>query len=221
MFFFKKDNSIYVLTAALLFNAFSCGPTTSQKQSSDHLKQDVVSADTCSDPDANINCSFINMPENLSHVMNIADRNEPGKRMIISGKIYKPDGETPFPDVIIYAYHTDSKGDYSKKGNEKGVQRWHGYLYGWCKTDINGRYEINSIKPGRYPSNDAPAHIHAAIKEPESSSPYHITDFVFSDDNMVNQKYLSTLSGIGDTGVVDLKMESDTLIGKRDIILKK
>ncbi len=221
MNYFNDYKIIYMLTAEILFNAFSCGQTIQQKQNTSSLERNLISEDTCSDPDADINCSFINMPENLSYIMNITDKSEPGTRISISGTIYKPDGKTPFPDVIIYAYHTDNKGNYSKKGNEKGVQRWHGYLHGWCKTDINGKYEINSIKPERYPSNDEPAHIHAAIKESGNSSPYHITDFVFSDDVMVNQEYLSRLREIGGTGVVDLKVENETLTGKRDIILKK
>ena len=57
--------------------------------------------------------------------MTIAGKNEPGEKLIISGTIYKADGKSPYPNITIYAYHTDSKGYYSKNGTETGVQKWH------------------------------------------------------------------------------------------------
>jgi protocatechuate 3,4-dioxygenase beta subunit len=43
--------------------------------------------------------------------ISIADANEPGKRMIVSGQVFKPDGRTPAPGVIMYVYHTDDTGE--------------------------------------------------------------------------------------------------------------
>jgi protocatechuate 3,4-dioxygenase beta subunit len=151
--------------------------------------------------------------------MTIADQKETGEKLMISGTIFKAYGKTPFPDIILYAYHTDSKGYYSKSGNETGVQKWHGHFHGWCKTDSNGYYEIHTIRPARYPDNTMPAHIHAAIKT-DSGKMFYITDFVFKDDSLVNEKYLSSLVNIGGTGVVDIKKTTEnTWTGKRDIIL--
>lgn len=161
------------------------------------------------------------MPETLTNILDIADKNEPGERMIIKGTVFREDGISPYPDVIIYAYHTDNSGHYSKKGSEKGIQKWHGHLHGWAKTNNEGRYEIHSIRPGRYPGGGAPAHIHSAIKEPGKMEPVYINDFVFKDDNLVDDNYLSSLRSKGGTGVVDLKKnEFDVWTGERDIILK-
>jgi protocatechuate 3,4-dioxygenase beta subunit len=151
--------------------------------------------------------------------MTIAGENEPGEKLEISGTIYKADGKSPYPDIIIYAFHTDNTGHYSKNGTETGVQKWHGRLYGWCKTDGNGQYKIETIRPARYPDNSMPAHIHAAIKK-DNEQIYWITDYVFRDDNLVNEKYLSSLSNVGGTGVVDInKSAENTWTGKRDIVL--
>ncbi|NEU07271.1 intradiol ring-cleavage dioxygenase [Flavihumibacter sp. R14] len=177
--------------------------------------------DDCNDPDADINCSFVHMPASLSSIMNIAGKEEPGDKMIVSGTLLKSDGKTPYPDVIFYAYHTDSKGYYSKNGKEKGVQKWHGHLHGWCKTDRNGRYEIRTIRPAPYPNNKIPAHVHAAVKVPGKPSPYYITDFVFSDDPMINEQYRESIKGkTGGTGIVDLVKDGSVWKGKRDIILE-
>jgi protocatechuate 3,4-dioxygenase beta subunit len=152
--------------------------------------------------------------------MTIAGLNEPGEKLIITGTIFKADSVTTFPDVILYAYHTDHTGHYSKKGDETGVQKWHGHLHGWCKTGSNGQYEIRSIRPARYPGNAIPAHIHAAFKTPDGQMNY-INEFVFKDDSLVNEKYLSSLSDAGGTGVVDLKKTAqNTWTGKRDLIIK-
>jgi len=198
--------SIFPILFLLQISWNSCGQTSSQP-------------DDCDNPDANIECYFLNMPESLSYILTIPYENETAKELIITGTIFKSDGKTPYPNVILYAYHTDSKGYYSKKGNETGVQKWHGRLHGWCKTDSKGFYEIRTIRPARYPDNSMPAHIHAALKT-DNGQMFYITDFVFKDDSLVDEKYLSAINNVGGTGVVDIKMTKENIwVGKRDIIL--
>lgn len=201
----------------LVLTFLSCGETTSQRPDNQHNSQQQ--ADSCDNPDADINCCFVNMPALLSNVMTITGESEPGEKLVISGTVFKADGKTPYPDVIIYAFHTDSEGYYSKKGTETGVQKWHGRLHGWCKTDSQGYYEIRTIRPARYPDNSMPAHIHAVIKTGTGQMLW-ITDYVFNDDNLVDEKYLSSLTNVGGTGVVDIKKFSENIwTGKRDIVL--
>jgi protocatechuate 3,4-dioxygenase beta subunit len=147
----------------------------------------------------------------------IITKNDDGNKLIITGTILKADGVTPYPDVFLYAYHTDKTGHYSKNGKETGIQKWHGALHGWCKTDKNGKYEIHTIRPARYPEGKFPAHIHAAIKEP-SKEPYYISDFVFNDDEFVDSLYLNSFDLPGGKGVVDVIKKDGTWIGQRNII---
>ena len=198
---------------------FSCGQSHPQKNIT---SQTAMTKDNCVDPDANINCCFRNMPIDLTNTMIIGDGNEAGDKLIISGIIYKSDGKSPYPGVIIYAYHTDNTGHYSKKGDETGIQKWHGHLYGWCKTDNNGHYTINTIRQAQYPNNTFPAHIHSAFKLPDNSEPFYINDFVFKDDKYVTQAYISSLTLTGGSGVIELSKSSDGIWkGKRDIIISK
>ena len=198
----------------------SCGQIAANKNVN-QIKSTRVLIDTCDDPDAGVNCCFVNMPTNLTSTMNIVTQKEPGEKLSISGTIFKADGKTPYPNIIIYAYHTDTKGYYSKTGKETGFQKWHGRLHGWCKTDINGNYKINSIRPARYPGNNIPAHIHAAIINKQGKE--LISDFVFKDDNLVNEQYLkSVASMVGGTGVVKvIKSKNGIWIGQRNIILTR
>jgi len=205
---------IVILTSTM----HSCGHSSSTQKENQSNNQ--LENDTCDNPDANINCCFVNMPESISEIMSITRENEPGERLIIKGSIFKLDGTTPYANVVLYAYHTDNTGHYSKTGNETGFQKWHGHLHGWCKTDKNGYYEIHTIRPARYPDNSMPAHIHMAVKT-ENEKMFYITDFVFNDDSLVNEKYLASLSYIGGTGIVNVKKNSENIwIGERNIILK-
>ena len=179
-------------------------------------------SDSCDDPDAAIECYFINGPKNLNSILTIGDKTEPGERLIISGTVVKSDGKTPYSGVVLYAYQTDSKGYYSKNGKERGVQKWHGKLHGWCKTNKNGYYEIHTIKPAPYADSSMPAHIHAAIKLPDSQKAFHISDYVFKNHFLVNEKYESCLiKNIGWPGIIELKKDKDSVWrGSRNITVK-
>lgn len=210
------NTSLYTLIAIYLF--VSCSQVTPENNVTHPVA--VAQKDTCDNPDANINCCFNSIPANLGSVMTIGNLHEPGDKLVISGTIYKADGTTPYANVLVYAYHTNSKGYYAKAGDETGVQKWHGHLHGWCKTDDKGYYEIRSIRPARYPGNAIPAHIHAAVREPQGST-YYISDFVFKDDSLVNDRYVKSItSSVGGAGIVNVvRSPNGTWTGQRDIIL--
>jgi len=182
----------------------------------------TLTNDDCDDsPDVNIECYFINMPETLESIMIRPTAGETADELIITGTIFMADGKTPYQNVILYAYHTDSKGYYSKSGNETGVQKWHGNLHGWCITDSAGRYTIKTIRPAPYPNNSIPAHIHSAVKLPDNSM-LHINDFVFSDDPLINEEYKSSFEReIGGTGIMKLTKKDKIWYGYRNIILEE
>jgi protocatechuate 3,4-dioxygenase beta subunit len=89
----------------------------------------------------------------------IANMEEPGERVVVSGRVVGPDGVTPVSGASVYVYHTDVNGYYSPGTNDNRNPRLRGYL----RTDAQGRYEFNTIKPGPYPNNRIPAHIHYVV----------------------------------------------------------
>lgn len=93
-------------------------------------------------------------PADVSPVGVIAAKSEPGQRLVISGRIFASDGVTPAAGVIVYAYHTDSSGEYHNDANR--VAR----LHGWAKTDADGRFEFRTIRPAPYPGRQIAAHVH-------------------------------------------------------------
>src|SRR5215210_6319255 len=65
------------------------------------------------------------MPETLSWETRIASASEPGELLEMSGVIYRLDGKTPAPNVVLYVYHTDATGYYTPAAGATGNARHH------------------------------------------------------------------------------------------------
>jgi len=103
----------------------------------------------------------------LTWTVRIPPAGEPGDPLTLTGTVYRPDGRTPAAGVIVYAYHTNAEGVYPTRGDERNWARRHGYLRGWIKTNDQGQYRFETIRPGPYPGRSDPAHIHLIVKEPD------------------------------------------------------
>jgi protocatechuate 3,4-dioxygenase, beta subunit len=156
---------------------------------------------------------------NLTSDLYLPDYQEnSGKKVKISGVIYQNDGKTPAKDVILYVYHTDQKGLYSRKGNESGWGKRHGYIRGWLKTNAKGEYAIFTQHPASYPDTQFLAHIHATIHEP-TQQVYYIDEFVFVDDKFMNDEYRQNEEKRGGSGILQVSDNQGLIESKRDIIL--
>ncbi len=164
-------------------------------------------------------CGAMDAPENLDSVTAIAGEDEPGQRLVLSGTVYAADGKTPAAGILIFAYHTNVKGIYPKRGDETGNGRRHGYLRGWVLTDENGRYEFRTIKPGSYPPRSEPAHIHMTVKTPDRPE-FWLGDVLFKGDPLITKKILSRGDEWRAPVVLEPEKRDDgTLVVTRDITL--
>jgi len=116
-------------------------------------------------------------PAALMEHSRIASASEPGTPLIISGLVVGPDGVTPQPNAIVFAYHTDDSGLYS----ERPGLPWR--LRGWARTDSAGRFEFETIRPGPYPNHRVPAHVHVTIESSAFGRQYG--GLQFDDDSLV------------------------------------
>jgi len=89
----------------------------------------------------------------------LVDDDEPGTPLVVSGTVYDADGVTPRSGIRLYVYNTDAEGTYSRDGANESVRRINGRMV----TDGRGRYEFHTVKPGSYPGNRIPAHIHYVV----------------------------------------------------------
>lgn len=156
--------------------------------------------------------------EELNEEDTLPDFNDAGPKIEISGNIYKADGKTPAPGVVLYIYHTDQKGNYPVKGNEKGWAKRHGYIRGWIKTNAKGEYKFYTLVPASYPDSKNPKHIHPVIKE-EGISEYWIDEFVFDDDPFLPAEERIKTKPVGGSGVLKTTMNDGMLRARRNIIL--
>ena len=115
----------------------------------------------------------------------ITTKDEPGERLIVAGHVFGTDGVTPIPGASVYVYHTDVKGYYSPGTNDNRNPRLRGYM----RTDASGGYEFNTIKPGPYPNNRIPAHIHYVVNAPGFSE--RIFEIVFEGDPNLDDRVRS------------------------------
>ena len=89
----------------------------------------------------------------------LAPPDEPGEPMIISGAVRDEAGR-PIAAALIYVFHADAKGYYTL---DRAMDEPSARLFGYMKTGSDGRYEFRTIRPGGYPQQPIPQHIHMLV----------------------------------------------------------
>jgi protocatechuate 3,4-dioxygenase, beta subunit len=102
-------------------------------------------------------------PRLTSHMI-IASANEPGQRLVVTGRVIGADGK-PRGGVVIEAHHTDASGIYLAEGAHGPNPKVAARLWGRLATAADGTYRIDTIRPGSYPGGGVPAHIHIRVQD--------------------------------------------------------
>lgn len=158
--------------------------------------------------------------ESLSATDTLPDFSENGPKLVISGTIFKADGKTPAPGVVLYVYHTDQTGRYTPHAGQTGWARRHGYIRGWMKTNNKGEYRFYTLKPAPYPGNSIPAHIHPVVLEPGLNE-YWVDEYLFEGDPFLTPTERSHQLGFGGSGIIRLEERNGVWYGTRNIYLGK
>jgi protocatechuate 3,4-dioxygenase beta subunit len=126
-----------------------------------------------------------------AEILNIVTSDEPGKKIKIVATVRDKDGN-PVPNAMVYLYQTDYRGWYSADAphvlmNEGDFR--HARLFGYVKTDKQGKIELHTVKPAGYPQSDLPAHIHVHV----TAAGYRDfgTEFLFQDDERLKGEILN------------------------------
>jgi protocatechuate 3,4-dioxygenase beta subunit len=117
-------------------------------------------------------------PAQVSWQATLIPTGEPGDALVVTGVVFGPDGTTPAPGALVYAYQTDARGLYTPDG-KPGVPRLHGFM----RTDERGRYEFRTIRPASYPGQAVAAHIHMSVSA--GGREQALDDILFEGDPLV------------------------------------
>lgn len=105
----------------------------------------------------------------------LAGPDEPGARLIVNGRVFQSDGQTPAAGVVLYVYQTDHTGHYSPRPGEPPRLR------GWMKTDAAGAFEYATVRPAPYPGGRIAAHVHTQLWGGGVPQQWN-RDLLFADD---------------------------------------
>jgi len=115
----------------------------------------------------------------------LADANETGSRIIISGRVFNLDCTEAIPDTIFDIWHANDSGAYDNSGFN---------LRGKAMSNSQGYYIFETIKPGFYlnGTNYRPSHIHFKITTP-FNLPF-TTQLYFSGDPYISNDAAASIS---------------------------
>jgi protocatechuate 3,4-dioxygenase beta subunit len=136
-----------------------------------------------------------------------------GVPLILSGTVYQADCETPAAGATINVWQTDARGVYGPGQQSDNLRCC--YLQGAVETDAQGRFTIETIRPGHYRGEDPPppAHIHMEV--------HYRGGGVLTEVFFVGDPYLP--DGDLEGEVIELREESaagvNRLTGRFDIVL--
>ena len=172
----KKDNRRQFLkNTSLSLLSFAVFPTIIKgENSADSLvKKDSIFSCNQSTEDAYGQGPFYTANAPTIQNDQLADVNEVGTRIIISGQVYNLECSEIIPNTEIDIWHANDVGEYDNIGYN---------LRGKTITNSQGFYVFESVKPGLYLNGSTfrPSHIHFKITPPGFST--LITQLYFQGD---------------------------------------
>lgn len=113
-------------------------------------------------------------------VIRLCPDDEPGEPMIVTGRVVD-EQLMPVENALIYVFHTNHKGSYSSTGGNATMgDSLNPRLFGYLRTGKDGRYEYRTIRPGPYPGDGPPAHVHYEVRADGFED--LVTELMFRDD---------------------------------------
>jgi protocatechuate 3,4-dioxygenase beta subunit len=104
---------------------------------------------------------------------------EPGQALRVSGVVVAADGK-PIAGASLYAYQTDAEGYY---GVKPASDNQNPRLKLFLRSDANGAWSFDTIRPGSYPASQVPSHIHFEVSA-DGYAP-RFFEIVFEGDRFV------------------------------------
>ena len=112
----------------------------------------------------------------------MAPRGEPGEPLRVAGTVVDANGKA-VPGASLYIYQTDHEGYYGvKPASDSSNPRLKLFL----RSDANGAWSFDTVKPGSYPATRNPAHIHFEVSAPGRTP--RVFEIVFEGDPFITDR---------------------------------
>ena len=162
-------------------------------------------------------CLILTLPLMAKDLPTLSPPNEPGEPLVVTGTVFHADGTTPAEGVDLFVYHADINGYYSGTTIDSSNPRNKANL----KTDAEGHFAFRTVRPGGYPNNNVPAHIHFKISHKDY--PDQQIDLQFVGDPNHSERAIERSKAAGRFGVIQplTQDENGTWQGIRDIRLQE
>lgn len=89
----------------------------------------------------------------------MVDRLEPGRRIRLRGQVVDMATGAPISGALMKLFQTNAAGEY-RPGMDAGGGAGNPRLFGYLRTDDDGRFTVDTIMPERYPQSSVPRHVH-------------------------------------------------------------
>ncbi len=92
----------------------------------------------------------------------MVDGGEPGRAIRLEGRLVDMDTGAPIPGALMQLFHTDASGEY-RPGMDAGGGAGNPRLWGFLRSDADGRFTVDTVMPERYPNSSVPRHVHYKV----------------------------------------------------------
>lgn len=147
------------------------------------------------------------------HRLVLAGEDEPGRRLMILGRLVRSESGEALADRYIEFYQADAEGSYDE--TDPGVEAT-ARIQGSVTTDAEGRFTLSTVMPGDYGSTKLNRHIHISVPgaDPEAY------DFYFRQ--FVNDGLSSWAENSDQAILIDLQLSpSGVLVGSAVVPAKR
>ncbi len=118
-------------------------------------------------------------PRNAPSTAHLTPAGEPGPALSVSGVVVDPEGK-PVAGASLYAFQTDAEGYY---GVKPASDNRNPRLKVLLRTDAQGRWAFETIRPGSYPNSRIPGHIHFEVSAAGFAN--KVFEIVFAGDPFI------------------------------------
>ena len=119
-----------------------------------------------------------------SHIQ-LVDTLEPGRRIRLAGRVVDMLTGKSLPGALMQLFHTDASGEY-RPGMDAGGGAGNPRLWGYLRTDAEGRFTVDTIMPERYTNSGVPRHVHYRVWA--EGYPQLKSECFFDSDPLLSEK---------------------------------